>query len=210
MGAAGPDVRELIRRARTGDAEALGSLLALYRSDLRNRAEGQLQQRVAGRVDASDVVQQACLDAHRGFGQFRGGEEVEFLAWLQRILDHHVAGVIRQHVLLQKRDVRREKSLDVPPGSRATPQDQLNADYSTPSQRAMKHEEEDRLERALAQLPRDQQEVVRLRHLQGKTLAEIAEQIGRSRAATASLLQRGLEALRRRLDNSGPGSPGVS
>lgn len=120
MGAADHDVRELIRQARQGDAEALGRLLALYRAPLRARAERQLQQRVAVRVDASDVVQQTCLDAHRGFDRFLGQEEVELLAWLERILDHQVAGAIRHHVLLQKRDVRREQSLESPQGSHAS------------------------------------------------------------------------------------------
>jgi RNA polymerase sigma-70 factor (ECF subfamily) len=197
-----PVTLQLLRQARQGDTAALGRLFEFHRDSLRNLAERQLQGRVAARVDASDIVQQTFLDAHRHFEQFAGEEEAELLSWLRSILNQHVAGVIRHHALLQKRSVQREQPLDAYPGDHPATAQELAASHSTPSQRVMRGEDEDRLNRALATLPEDQQRAVRLRHLEGKSLAEIAELMGRSRTATAGLLKRGMHALRRQLGNT--------
>jgi RNA polymerase sigma-70 factor (ECF subfamily) len=76
---------------------------------------------------------------------------------------------------------------------------QLDAGFSSPSEKAIRGEEEQRLREALTGLPADQREAVRLRHLEGWALADIARQLGRSPAATAGLIKRGMQTLRRRL-----------
>jgi RNA polymerase sigma-70 factor (ECF subfamily) len=192
---------ELLERARRGDGEALGRLLELHRPGLHHHARRQLDGRVAVRVAASDVIQQTFLEAHRRFGQFAGREEREWVAWLRAILDHRVAGAIRDHSLLQKRTVRREQSMDQ--GGEAGLKQRLDAGHSSPSQKAMRGEEEARLEGALGALPEDQREAVRLRHLEGWALADIARRMNRTPAATAGLIKRGMQALRRRLHELG-------
>jgi RNA polymerase sigma-70 factor (ECF subfamily) len=190
---------ELLERARRGDGEALGRLLEAQRADLHRLARRRLDARVAARVDASDMIQQTFLEAHRCFQQFAGRDARELVAWLQGILDHKVAGAIRDHTLLQKRSVRRERSLDDSHGGTAPLKQELDAGHSTPSQKAMRGEEAERLARALTALPDDQREAVRLRHLEGWPLADIARHLGRTPAATAGLIKRGMRALRRRL-----------
>ena len=78
----------------------------------------------------------------------------------------------------------------------------LDADVFSPNQKAIPGGEAERLSQALAALPDDQREAVRLRHLEGWALAEIAVRVGRSSAATAGLIKRGMKALRRRLHES--------
>jgi len=190
---------DLLERARRGNGEALGRLLELHRMALHRLAERQLDGRVAVRVAASDVIQQTFLEAHRRFGQFAGREEREWAAWLRAILEHKVAGAIRDHALLQKRTVRRERSMDQEQGSKADLKQGLDAGYSSPSQKAMRVEEEARLGRALGALPEDQREAVRLRHLEGWALEDVARRLNRTPAATAGLIKRGMQALRRRL-----------
>ncbi|MBV9125325.1 MAG: sigma-70 family RNA polymerase sigma factor, partial [Planctomycetes bacterium] len=168
------EIQALLSRARQGDAQAVGQLLEHYRAVFHRRAQRQLHGPIAARVGASDVVQQTFLEAHRDFGQFRGAAEPELLVWLERILDHNLARVIRDHAGLQKRDVRRERSLNQTCGEESTPHQELDAGNSTPSQRAMRGEEAERLAKALAALPEDQREAVRLRHLEGWALADIA------------------------------------
>src|SRR5262249_12056385 len=99
---------ELLKRARHGDPEALGDLLEVLRVAFRSVAERQLRGRIAARVDASDVVQRAFLEAHRCFVQFTGETEAELISWLARVLDHQIAAAIRDNTMLQKRDVRRD------------------------------------------------------------------------------------------------------
>jgi RNA polymerase sigma-70 factor (ECF subfamily) len=189
----------LLEQARQGDREALGRVLEAQRAALHRLAERQLHGRIAVRVDASDIIQQTFLEAHRSFQQFAGQDARELTAWLQRILDHKVAGAIRDHALLQKRNVRRDRSMDDSHGGMASLKNKLDAGHSTPSQKAIRGEEEQRLMAALSMLPEDQREAVRLRHLEGLSLADIARQLGRSPAATAGLIKRGMQVMRRKL-----------
>jgi RNA polymerase sigma-70 factor (ECF subfamily) len=194
---------ELLDQARRGDREALGRLLEAQRAALHRLAKRQLDGRVAVRVDPSDVIQQTFLEAHRSFPQFAGQGPRELVAWLQGILGHKVAGAIRDHALLQKRDVRRDRSIDDSGGDAGPLKQQLDAGFSTPSQKAIRGEEVQRLTQALTLLPDDQREAVRLRHLEGWALADIARHLGRTPAATAGLIKRGMQALRHRLHRSG-------
>ena len=189
----------LLELARQGDREAMGRLLEAQRAALHRLAERQLDGQIAARVDASDIIQQTFLEAHRSFRQFAGQDTRELSAWLQRILDHKIAGVIRDHALLQKRSVHRDRSMDDSHGGGASLKNELDAGVSTPSQRAIRGEEEELLMKALSVLPDDQREAVRLRHLEGLALADIARHLGRSPAATAGLIKRGMQVLRRRL-----------
>jgi RNA polymerase sigma-70 factor, ECF subfamily len=188
-------MRELIRQAHAGDPEALGRLLEAHRDHLRSLAARQLRGRVAARVDASDIVQQTFLDAHRYFRQFLGEDEPQLVAWLERILDQSVAKTIRDHTLLQKRDVRREQALDA--GGTSPPEPA--AGHTPPSRRVMRQEDAERLACLLATLPEDQSEAVRLRHLEGWSLTEIARHLGKTPSAAAGLIKRGMQTLRDKL-----------
>jgi RNA polymerase sigma-70 factor (ECF subfamily) len=185
---------DLLARARAGDAQALGDLLEAARTELHRLAAFQLEGRIAGRVDASDIIQLTFLEAHRCIGQFQGTSDRAWQAWLATILEHNVANAIRDHTRLQKRDVRREQALE----------GDLDADQSSPSQKLIRGEEADRLRQALELLPPEQQRAVRLRHLEGRPLLEIAAEMGRSPTATAGLIKRGLQALRRQMHREGP------
>jgi RNA polymerase sigma-70 factor (ECF subfamily) len=193
----------LLAQAREGDRDALGRLLEAQRAALHRQAKRQLAGRIAVRVDASDIIQQTFLEAHRSFPQFAGRDARELAAWLQTILDHKVAGAIRDHALLQKRNVGRDQSLDDSHGGAGPLKQELDAGLSSPSQKAMRAEDAQLLTRALTVLPDDQREAVRLRHLEGWALADIARHLGRTPAATAGLIKRGMHALRRQLHNSG-------
>ena len=80
------DPEDLIQEARGGDAAALGRLLELYRRYLALLARVHIGQRLQGKADASDIVQEAFLQAHRNFGRFRGATEAQLVGWLRQIL----------------------------------------------------------------------------------------------------------------------------
>lgn len=185
--------------ARDGDGEAWQALLAELQPYLRVLAQGQLDSGLRRRVDATDVVQQTCLEAHRDLEAFRGTTRAELAAWFRRILENNVAQVIQRHVVAQRRSVRRERQVD--PGSSRSGRgaDAREGSVTSPSQRAMRGEGAIELARALGRLPEDQRDAVRLRHVEGWTLAEIAAWFDRSEAAVAALLKRGLLGLREHL-----------
>jgi RNA polymerase sigma-70 factor (ECF subfamily) len=184
-------VRKLLEQARRGDRDALGKILENYRAYLRIMAQRHLDGRLAARIDASDLVQQTCLSAHRDFDRFVGDEEGQFLAWLGQIHEQNLRNVLRDHVGAEKRAAGRESSSDKLASVAAV--------TSSPSRRAMQGEDAVQLARCLEQLPPDQCNAVRLRHLEGWAIADIARELGRSEQAVAGLLKRGMQQLREML-----------
>jgi RNA polymerase sigma-70 factor (ECF subfamily) len=162
-----------------------------------------LDERLRGKLDPSDLVQQTLLEAYQALDRFEGRDAAQTAAWLRQILARNLANAGRDFGRA-KRDVAREQSLDAALAeSSARLGAWLAAEQSSPSERAAHGEEAVRLARALAALPEAQREVVVLRHCEGQPLADIARRLGRSPAAVAGLLHRGLERLRELLQEPG-------
>jgi RNA polymerase sigma-70 factor, ECF subfamily len=153
------------------------------------------------KVDLSGVVQQTLLEAHQGLeGQpDRSRTDEELAGWLRSILSHNLADVLRK-LAARKRDVHREWSLDAALDQSASRLELwLASDQSSPSQRAIRHEELLRVAEAMAGLPDAQRRAIELHHLRSMPLAEIADELRTTKAAVAGLLHRGMKALRARL-----------
>lgn len=194
-----PEIDTSVAKAIKGDQEAFGILLQQYRPYLQILARRQLDSVVNARVDPSDVVQQTCLEAVRDFVAFRGSEQGELVAWLRRILENNVSQSIQRHVVAKKRSVAREHRLDDDSQEHGQALAGLPDDGSSPSRRAMRGELAIRLAQEVEGLPEDQREAIRLRHLEGWSLAQLADHFDRSESAVAGLLKRGLRALRSQL-----------
>ena len=167
-----------------------------YRQYLFLLARVHLDPRLGEKLDPSDIVQQTLLEAFAQRDQFRGETEAEFVAWLRQILAHNLADALRGF-RRAKRDVARERSLEQAMDHSSARLDAwLAAEQSSPSQRAIQHERAIHLANALAELPDAQREALILQHWHGHSLAEIGEKLGRTRAAVAGLLKRGLKRLR--------------
>src|SRR5947209_15179530 len=105
------DRGHLLLQARQGADAARGALLEAYRAYLDLLARVQIGQRLQGKVDASDIVQETFLEAHRNFGRFRGASEGEFVCWLRQILAANLADLLRRYLGTQGRDVRLEREI---------------------------------------------------------------------------------------------------
>ncbi|WP_166830594.1 sigma-70 family RNA polymerase sigma factor [Thalassoroseus pseudoceratinae] len=187
------DPQHLLDAAIKGNRLALGELLEQFRSQLREKVHAQLQGALQRRVDESDIVQQACVRAVEVFQkQFRGTTIEEFWGWLEQIQQHTFIDLARNHQA-QRRDVRRQKS--------DANADKFAGNVSSPSQKAMRAEKHQRIEAALLQLPELQQKAVRLRHLEGRKIEDVARILGKSPAAAAQVIYRGVAALKRLLES---------
>lgn len=189
------NVAQLIEQARQGDPECRDRLFALCRNYLGFAARAQLESWLQVKVDASDLVQQTMLEAHRDFQRFQGDSEQEWLAWLRRILTHNVADYVRSYRGTAKRQVGREVSLAAADTSFAPGVPEPAAPIGTPSQEFLKIDSELRLAAALAELPPDYQEVIMLRNLQRLSFNEVADRMGRSRPAVQMLWMRAIKKL---------------
>ena len=180
----------------TGDTQGQTWPLERHREYLHLLARLHLPRRLRSKLDPSDVAQQTLLKAHQHLDQFRGHNEAELAAWLRRILANTLADALRQFGGA-KRDVTLERTLqEAVADSSARLEALLHSNSTSPSGQAMRHEEFLRLAEALAQLPEDQRTAVELHHLQDCSVAEVAEQLGRTEASVAGLLRRGLKKLR--------------
>jgi len=179
--------------------------LERFRAYLGLLARLEVAPRLRDRVDLSGVVQQTLLEAHRGLMEHprQDRSEAEAVAWLRSILSHNLADVLRK-LTARKRDVRLEWSLDSALDQSASRVEQwLAAEQSSPSQHAIRQEELLRMAESLATLPESQRRAIELHHLEGRPLAEIAAELGSTKAAVAGLLHRGLKTLRTRLGPPG-------
>jgi RNA polymerase sigma-70 factor (ECF subfamily) len=188
-------VSELIERARQGDAEGRERLFELCRTYLGFVARSQVESWLRAKVDASDLVQQTMLEAHRDFNGFQGTSEKEWLAWLRKILSHTAADFVRHYRGTAKRRAGREVRFRDPADTIAHGAPEPAAPQATPSQEFFRLDNELRVTVALAELPPDYQEVIVLRNLQRLPFNDVAERMHRSRPAVQMLWMRAIKKL---------------
>ncbi len=192
------DTTRLIEQAVRGDQQALGKLLSRHRERLRRMVALRLDWRLRGRVDPSDVLQEACLDAARRLPEYRKNPTMPFFLWLrflagQRLVDEH-----RKH-LGAGRDAGREISLyhgALPETSSAALAAQLLGRLTTPSQAAIRAERKIRLEEALKRMDPIDREVLALRHFEELSNTEAAAVLGLDKSAASKRYARALLRLK--------------
>jgi RNA polymerase sigma-70 factor (ECF subfamily) len=174
----------------------LPEVLDRYRSYLRLLARLHWQEELRGKLDPSDLVQQTLVQALQAQAQFRGQQGRELAAWLRQILIRRLHNAVRD-LGRARRDVGRERSLQAAiEQSSARLEAWLAAAQTSPSEQAVRHEQLLRLAEALEGLPEAQREAITLHHLQDWTLEQVGSHLGRSPAAVAGLIKRGLKQLR--------------
>lgn len=177
-----------------------GEALEQFRSYLYLLARANLRPHATPGIEASDLVQQTLMDAHAKRDQFRGDGEAQLACWLRKILAHNLADALK-HQGRAKRDAARQRSLEAAiDESFSRADDWLAASQSSPSEQFTRKEDLLRLTEAMSKLPPAQQDAIVLHHLQGRTLSASAAEMGRSEAAVAGLLHRGLKRLHQLLE----------
>ncbi len=190
------DDTPLLDRIAAGDATAVQPLLSRYRARMRRMVQYRLDARVAARLDASDVVQEAMLAAAGEIHAYARERPVAFYAWLRRIAWERMIDLQRQHLDAQRRTVLREARLagSFSENSLCELARQLIGDGTSPSHHARRNETNARLARALEQLDPLHREVILLRYLEQLNLAETAAVLS---ITTDAVKMRQLRAIRR-------------
>ena len=146
------DSGEMLQRAAAGDDQAVNELFARYRGRLRAMVRLRLNRRLQGRVDPSDVLQEAYLEVCKGFAEYARAPTLPFFLWLRHITGQKLITAHRQHLGAQVRDADREVSLyrgALPQASSMSLAAQLLGRLTAPSQASLRAELQIRVQEAL-------------------------------------------------------------
>jgi RNA polymerase sigma-70 factor (ECF subfamily) len=196
-----PEIAALVERLRRGDQAALGVLFDHHRDKLRRMVTFRLDVRLAGRVSASDVLQEAYIDALKRVEHYFSKPDQPFFGWLRLVVGQRLADVHREH-LAGKRDAGREVGLHAghAGADSACIAACLLAHGSSPSQAANRNERFAQLEGALARMDPLDREVLALRHFEELSNAETAELLGILPPAASKRYVRALARLKQILE----------
>ncbi len=191
QGASQPEGRDLVRRLRGGDEDALRILLKDHEPQMLARIRRQLHPGLQSKIDPEDVLQEVYLVVTRRAPSFIGRNDGAFTLWLTRIVDFKVREAMREYLDVSRRDVRRERARGARPNT-----SRFAGASPTPSQVAMGAELADRARRALEHLSDDYRCVLRLVQVEGTNLQEVSRVMGRSYEAVKKLYGRAITRFR--------------
>jgi RNA polymerase sigma-70 factor (ECF subfamily) len=189
----------MLDQARQGEPAAVDRLLDAHRAALRHVIDLRLDPALAGRVDASDIVQDVLLEASQRLDDYLRKPGMPFQLWLRHIARDHIIDAHRRHRVAQRRSLDREQPI-VPAILADHSSIELAARFFdqelTPASAAMQHELQQRLQAALGALDEDQREVICMRHFEQLSNQEVAAALGLSEAAASMRYLRALRRLR--------------
>jgi RNA polymerase sigma-70 factor (ECF subfamily) len=206
------ETQEMLQAAAAGDRERLGTLLSQHRERLRRMVALRLDRRLQGRVDASDVVQEAFLEASTRLPEYVEQPTMSFFLWLRFLTGQKVLELHRHHLGAQMRDAGREISLyrnALPATSSAALAAQLLGHETGPCEAAVRAERKIRLQEALNSLDPLDREVLALRHFEQLNNVETAQSLGLQESAASKRYVRALKKLKEILTELSRGGKGV-
>jgi RNA polymerase sigma-70 factor (ECF subfamily) len=193
---------ELVLRAAAGDAAAMGDLFSRHRSRLRTMVRLRLDRRLHGRVDASDVLQEAFLEASQRMAEYVRTEthrRMPFFLWLRFLTGQRLLIVHRRHLGTKMRGAGAEVSLyrrAMPEATTVSLANQLLGQLTSPTQAAVRAELQLQLQQALNGMDAADREVLILRHFEELSNNETAEVLGISKTAASNRYVRALRRLK--------------
>jgi RNA polymerase sigma-70 factor, ECF subfamily len=189
----------LLDRAASGDEAALAALWERHRKRLRLMVRLRLDRRLQGRVDPSDVLQEAYIDLAARLPDHARQPAMPTYLWLRLVAGQRLMEVHRRHLGTAMRDAGREVSLyrgALPQASSASLAAQLLGRFTTASQAALRAERQLQLQSVLNGMDPMDREILALRHFEGLTNGEAAEVLGLSKTAANNRYVRALGRLR--------------
>lgn len=180
----------------------MDSLLARHRESVRRMISMRLDPMLARRVDASDIVQDVLIEAHRRLEKYLANPGMPFHLWLRHLARDHIIDAHRKHRKAAKRSVDREKPIHHPGFSDASSVNlacQLVADGATPAAQAMRKELEQSFIAAMSELSDDDREIILMRHFEQLSNQDLARSLEISEPAASMRYLRALRRLRKKL-----------
>ena len=196
------EIDRLLLDAGRRPQEGVSGLLKMYRPRLRRMVRLRLDRRLAGRIDPSDVIQEAYAEAWRRLEGYLKEPKMPFFLWLRSITAQSLLVLHRHHLGVHARDASREISLQwggLPEATSAALAHQLVAQHTSPTKAARRAEMKLRLEEAFNAIKPMDREVLALRHFEQLTNAETAQTLGIDPSASSKRYVRALRRLKQSL-----------
>jgi RNA polymerase sigma-70 factor (ECF subfamily) len=193
------EIQGQLRRLAAGDPLALTELFTRYRDRLRRMVKLRLDRRLQGRIDASDVLQEAYLDMARRAPEYAANPTMPLFLWLRLLTGQRLLMVHRQHLGARMRDAGQEVSLyrgALPQASSVSLAAQLLGRMTSPSLAAVRAEMQLKLQEALNGMDPIDREVLALRHFEELSNGETAAVLGLQKAAASNRYIRALKRLK--------------
>ena len=206
------DTDQLVERLRGGDRQALTDLFVRHRDRLRRMVELRMDPRLQGRVDASDVLQDAFLDTVARVDSYLQGQELPAFLWLRLVVGERLTICHRRHLGAKMRAAGQEVSLyrdPLPQASSAALASMLLGHLTSPSHAAVRAELVLRVQESLNSLDPLDREVVALRNFEQLSRAETAQVLGITEEAAAKRYIRALKRLKAILTATPGGLEGI-
>ena len=192
---------KLLLRLDAGDRSAFDRLFAMHRSDLRRAVDLRLDPALRGRVDASDVVQEAHMDALNRLDDYLRRRPMPFRLWLWKTAHERLLKIRRQHAATLKRAMGREQPL--PDHSSLQLARHIWAEGTGASGPAVRRELADQVRRALKRLPEIDREILLMRVLEGMPYEDVARILEIDPAAARKRYGRALTRMCKSLRDGG-------
>ena len=189
----------LLDRVRSGDADAINSLLKRHRDVIKQMIDRRMDRGVRQRVDASDIVQDVMIEANRRLGDYLANPTMPFQLWLRHMARDRLVDAHRRHRVAATRSVDREVPLVIPSTGDQSQVDmggQITDRGLTPAAAATWHELERRFAAAVELLEEGDRQIVLLRHFEHLSTAEVAEVLGLSKPAAGMRYLRAMRSVR--------------
>ncbi len=195
--------RELLRKAKDGQSQAIDALLDRHRDAVHRLVQLRLDRRLRQRVDVSDIVQETMMEASRRLREYLDAPRMDFHLWLRQIARDRMIDAHRRHRGTSKRTLDREQEMRFSTSEQSSVDlaGQLRDFELTPAAAAINREMVQLVEAALAHMDDPDSEIILMRHYEHLTNQEVAQALGLSEPAAS---MRYLRAIRRLREALGP------
>ena len=193
------DLNDLLDQAAAGDTAAVTELFSRYRGRLKRMVRLRLSRHLQARLDDSDILQEACLEAARRLPEYLRDKPLPFFLWLRHLTGQKLIDAHRRHLGAKLRDAAQEVSLHrgaIPAASSASLAAQLLGRLTSPSQAAIKAEARLRVQDVLNSMDPIDREVLALRHFEQLNNAEVAATLQINESTASSRYLRALKRLK--------------
>lgn len=203
---------DLLREVADGDNAAVNRLMDRHRDAVRRMIQMRLDQAVARRVDASDVVQDVMLEASQRIDGYLQNPTMPFHLWLRQLAKDRIIDMHRRHRAARRRSVDREQNFSGLAGDEQSAADiaaLLRDNELTPAAAALRRELQERFLAAIGQMEEGDREIIMMRHFEHLGNSEVAAALGLSPPAAGMRYLRAIRRLRELLGTDDQSLPGV-